>query len=475
MKQYLQMIHHQRSKTLLLLLIFFIFFSTATGNAAKITNLRSHQGPEFFRMVFDVDEPIQYTEKKNDDQTEVVFFLSGNVNLKGEIPKLAPDKLYAESVSVEKKSGGIEVKVHFSSASTWKVLSLKDPNRFVLDLTGPQEIERTTEISKGIQYRYHQFLMSGKPVRIHVVEVQKNAAQVIPVLAQDQLGKRETVSAMSKRHGAIAAVNGGYFSSTGDYLGNLKLDGEWVVGNPQERTAWGFTDKGLSIVDTVGYRSKFSVESLSDWSIWIDGLNVPRGNDQVVLYTPKNGETTKSNLWGKELIIEKGEIIGLSEGNTAIHQKEVILSAHGKEREMIDYLAPGEKVKLEVLVDPKWEKATHILGAGPRLVNDGRIQVTAKEEAFPADIRVGRAPRTAIGEMKDGTIWLVVVDGRSSSSVGMTLEELARYLVERNIYQAMNLDGGGSSDVVVQGAVKNNPSDGKERAVGSGIVVIPKK
>lgn len=475
MKQYSQMIYHQRNKIFLVVLLFFAFFSTAIGDAAKITNLRSHQGPEFYRIVFDVDEPIQYTEKNNTDQTEVVFFLSGDVNIKGEIPKLTPAKLYAESVSLEKKAGGLEVKIRFSSASTWKSFSLQGPNRFVLDLTGPQEIERTTQISKGVQYKYHQFLMSGKSVRVHVVAVEKDAARIVPVLAQDQLGKRENVSGMSKRYGAIAAVNGGYFSSTGDYLGNLKLDGEWVVGNSQERTAWGFTDKGPSIVDTIGFRSKFSVESLTDWSIWVDGLNVPRGNDQVVLYTSKNGQTTKSNPWGKELIIEKGEIIGLSEGNTALHGKEMILSAHGKKREMIDYLAPGEKVKLEVLVDPKWEKATHILGAGPRLVNEGKIQVTAKEETFPSDIRVGRAPRTAIGEMKDGTIWLIVVDGRSASSVGMTLEELARYLAERNIYQAMNLDGGGSSDLVVQGTVKNNPSDGRERAVGSGIVVLPKK
>lgn len=476
MKESLPSIFHQRSKTLLLLLLmFFIFLSTATVDAAKITNLRSHQGPEFFRMVFDVDEPIQYTEKKNTDQTEVIFFLPGNVTIKGGIPKVTPDKFYAESVSIEKKSDGLEVRVRFSSASTWKILSLKSPNRFVLDLTGPQEIERTTEISKGVQYRYHQFLLNGKPVRVHVVEIQKGAAQVVPVLAQNQLGKRETVSGISKRYGAIAAVNGGYFSNTGDYLGNLKLNGEWVVGNPQERTAWGFTTKGPSIVDTIGYRSKFSVESLTNWSIWLDGLNIPRGNDQVVLYTPKNGQTTRSNPWGKELIIEKGKIIGLSEGNTTIHQKEMVLSAHGKERELIDYLVPGEKVKLEVLVDSKWDTATHILGAGPRLVNEGKIHVTAKEESFPADIRVGRAPRTAIGEMKDGTIWLIIVDGRSVSSIGMTLEELAGYLVERNIYHAMNLDGGGSSTMVIQGTIKNNPSDGRERSVGSGIVVIPKK
>ena len=114
-------------------------------------------------------------------------------------------------------------------------------------------------------------------------------------------------------------------------------------------------------------------------------------------------------------------------------------------------------------MDSKWDQASHIIGAGPRLIENGKVNVTSKQEAFPSDISVGRAPRTAIGEMKDGTVWLIVVDGRSWQSVGMSLTELANFLNKMGIYNAMNLDGGGSSEMVVNQKIKNKPSDGAER------------
>ena len=64
-----------------------------------------------------------------------------------------------------------------------------------------------------------------------------------------------------------------------------------------------------------------------------------------------------------------------------------------------------------------------------------------------------------------------MVDGRQANSVGMTLEELADFMVKYGAKAAVNLDGGGSSEMVVNNQIVNNPSDGRERAVGSGIVV----
>lgn len=103
--------------------------------------------------------------------------------------------------------------------------------------------------------------------------------------------------------------------------------------------------------------------------------------------------------------------------------------------------------------------------AGPLLVYDGLVNVTASLEEIPSDIADGRAPRTAVGIKKDGTILVVVADGRTSRSAGMTLPELARYLIQLGADRAMNFDGGGSSEMVVNGAVKNRPSDGAERPV----------
>ena len=91
------------------------------------------------------------------------------------------------------------------------------------------------------------------------------------------------------------------------------------------------------------------------------------------------------------------------------------------------------------------------------------------EENIAGDIARGRAPRTAIGVKKDGTVILLVVDGRSRSSAGMSLQELADYMVKLGAVQALNFDGGGSSEMVLDGKILNNPSDGRERAVSVGL------
>ncbi len=108
------------------------------------------------------------------------------------------------------------------------------------------------------------------------------------------------------------------------------------------------------------------------------------------------------------------------------------------------------------------------VGGGPWLVKDGQVQ----------NVEDARHPRTAVGIKEDGSILLVVADGRSNISAGLTFEELAQYMKDLGAVEALNLDGGGSSAAVVKNPdtyaleVKNVPSDGKERPVGNTLLVI---
>ena len=86
-----------------------------------------------------------------------------------------------------------------------------------------------------------------------------------------------------------------------------------------------------------------------------------------------------------------------------------------------------------------------------------------------ADIAKGRAPRTALGIKKDGSLLLLIVDGRNNNSAGLTLSELATYMLRLGAKDAVNFDGGGSSVMAVNGRIVNKPSDGKERAVSIGL------
>ena len=92
----------------------------------------------------------------------------------------------------------------------------------------------------------------------------------------------------------------------------------------------------------------------------------------------------------------------------------------------------------------------------------------------------GVAPRTAVGIKKDGSIFTAVIDGRSTDSKGLTLQNTAKLMKDLGAHYAMTFDGGGSSTVVTRElgdskvTVQNKPSDGNERAVSNSLLFISK-
>ena len=130
-------------------------------------------------------------------------------------------------------------------------------------------------------------------------------------------------------------------------------------------------------------------------------------------------------------------------------------------------------VEDEITAEELLEKgAVQILSFGPALITDGEVSVTENDE-------VGRAmasnPRTAIGIIDDLHYVFVVSDGRTDESQGLTLYQLSQFMESLGADTAYNLDGGGSSSMVFQGVLVNNPTTTgnsiKERSV-SDIVYI---
>jgi exopolysaccharide biosynthesis protein len=130
-------------------------------------------------------------------------------------------------------------------------------------------------------------------------------------------------------------------------------------------------------------------------------------------------------------------------------------------------------VEDEITAEELLEKgAVQILSFGPALITDGKVSVTENDE-------VGRAmasnPRTAIGIIDDLHYVFVVSDGRTDESQGLTLYQLSQFMESLGADTAYNLDGGGSSSMVFQGVLVNNPTTTgnsiKERSV-SDIVYI---
>ncbi len=111
------------------------------------------------------------------------------------------------------------------------------------------------------------------------------------------------------------------------------------------------------------------------------------------------------------------------------------------------------------------------LGAGPMLLRGGGLRVTAAEEVFFGTSIPAVHPRTAVGVAADGALVVVLVDGRQAGSAGVDLNDLARLMQAAGARDALNLDGGGSSTVVVRGVRLNRPVGGAvEREVHNALV-----
>ncbi len=134
---------------------------------------------------------------------------------------------------------------------------------------------------------------------------------------------------------------------------------------------------------------------------------------------------------------------------------------------------PGKPASVNHIFSQHWnvKEAIH---AGPILIRNRNINVTSEQEVFfntPVD---GVQPRSAIGYNKNGDIIMMVVDGRQVDSRGVYLKELAMLMRQFDCEEALNLDGGGSSSLIVNGKLINNPIGlNSEREVMSFIAIIP--
>ncbi len=308
------------------------------------------------------------------------------------------------------------------------------------------------------------------------VRIPPGTARLRVALAGDQVLGRERTSVIARRAGAIAAVNGGYFAPDGDPIGGVMVDGEWVSEPLPGRPCLGITASGEALIDALHWRAEALTPA---GSLPVAGLNRRRGANELVLYTPRYGPTTPPQAMGVEVVVDGGTVQEVHEGSRIrIPPNGFVLSGQGASSSPLRSLRLGDPVQVWISVQPasgdgRWQQVREVVCGGPRLLARGQV-VTARE-GFSDGFLLRRHPRTAVGVALDGTVILLVVDGRAPEhSLGMTIPELARELWRLGAADALNLDGGGSTTLVANGRVLNQPSDETgERPVSDALLVLP--
>ena len=348
----------------------------------------------------------------------------------------------------------------------------KTPPEYGEDEKPPENGQPTVE-DEGLEF----LVYNKNGVMAFAIIADHEKYQLRPILAKDQIRGRATVSQMTKNLDDIAIINASYFMTNGSLIGVTKIDGEIIGVDDFYRSAIGIYDDGTAVFGRVKYMGE--INFYGD-KIPVNGVNCERGENSLVVYNSYFGATTGTNDFGVEIVVVDGVVTDIfyENGNNAIPFGGYIISAHGAAADLLKSVQVNDEliINQEILSsDGNFNEIPTLVGAGPRLVMDGKIYVTASEEKFPADIRVGRAPRSAVGVTAYGDYILAVVDGRQAHSKGCTLQEWAEILLnEFGAFQAINLDGGGSTELIVKDKLVNKPSDGRERMVGSALAILPK-
>jgi hypothetical protein len=352
----------------------------------------------------------------------------------------------------------------------------------------------------GSDVEYNNYRKPAGPWSIHVVRVPRGRSpfQIHAVHAGRSavgLGRVSEQVALedSALASGVAAINGDFYQREGPYAGDPRglqiVEGELISAPTGTASFW---------IDAIGEPHASNTVSLLQVT-WPDGSSTPiglngsRAPDEIELYTPALGPSTHT-VRGRELVLEQqgnsawlplraGRIYQArvreirEAGDTRILPQTMVLSIGPALAKSIPRVQVGAVLVISTTTLPNLRGVRTAISGGPVLVRDAkRHRVKAADsDSYQFSSMMERHPRSAVG-WNDDYYFLVEVDGRRRGlSVGMTLSELASYLVELGCREAMNLDGGGSATLWYNGKVQNRPCDGYERPVANSLVVLKKR
>ena len=337
-------------------------------------------------------------------------------------------------------------------------------------------------IAPGIEYftsTDQSLVDSAGPIAVYLLKLDPAKTRLASVLSNDEVFGAEPVQPIAERHHAVAAINAGFFNTrNGEPVGLLKVAGELVsdIGIPKGAVAIRSPPRGRTELefDQITARMAMTFKARGRrWDVPIDGVDTTRERAKLMLYTPAYHTDTDTAANGTEWVLQgrplKVADIRRDAGHTPIPRNGVVLSFGGLELpDHLAALAPGIEIKFTTRwatlngVPPKHlEAADHVVNGNGLLRVKGRILTDWQVERFSGgDFTHLRHPRTFIGVDRKRVIWLGAIDGRQPDySIGMNFDELQRLCDRLQLTDALNLDGGGSTTMVIKDRIVNKPSD----------------
>jgi exopolysaccharide biosynthesis protein len=365
-----------------------------------------------------------------------------------------------------------------------------------------------TDVSSGVLYKN---IIQEKPaLSIHILIVNPKMVNIQIGLAKNQCSSAEKTSEIGKKYNAIAAINGGFyeFGSKNKLENMLKHILEWfgyceyktypsyalkinnkfyslshlftgaiAWNNKDQSPIYGITKNNINLI-------------INGHNYFVKELNKPNPDGPTVYLEEYDATSPAFNKEFDEIVIQNNSILQIiesSNGKTKIPKNGLIYVIQ-KDNNITKALKTDDQAVLTISSDEK--KIRQISNMGKLGLKDNLLagtplllinsQINSLLEDKTSNFYSKKHPRTAVGLLQNGNWVFVVVDGRQKHSVGFTIIELAKFMLDLGCTNALNLDGGGSSTMVIKNQIVNMPSGKKfslfknERPVSNALLITPK-
>lgn len=477
--------------TLFYLLFYFPIITLAqTDTVTQITDIKLQEDKSAVKLVIKLSNPISKLPDTMASLETVSFTVSApyyEEKTKNKNRKNKPEKQHLITSKgfinkVQWTSFGNETTFEIKRKYYCPVYITTDKNQLIAEFPKNYFVKESTEMKPGIVRHYIRTVTEGGPVVANALEIDLNNENIdvkVGLPDEKKIKAKDTLSNIVKQYMAFAGINANYFDvKVGNPLGTLITDGTWLTGPVYDRVALGIDENKQIYIDQImlvgvatvyrGFRKK--TFAMFD----IDGLNIP-----VSLYK-KIGLFTQN--WDEKLVLPEGKTAQIIKRGCIRKIVENLVTIPGdgyalvsNENYVLNFLKKRDCIKIDWETNPDWSDVTEAVSGGPYLIKNGDIFIDEKAQNFKFAKKDTYAPRSAAGIGKDGKLYLVAVDGRLNGySTGVTLGQLAELLKKLDLRDAINLDGGGSTTLVVDGKIINKLSDHHERKISNGLLIFYK-
>lgn len=349
------------------------------------------------------------------------------------------------------------------------------------------DIVEEQELAEGVKYEnIKRFTKTGWwNINLVRIDISNKDNEIKGLISDKGISNRETVTTLTNQNNALAGINGDFFeySPIPHSTGGLIQDGEVITSPVEKAYAWpSFLINNKGDAEVLLLERAMSTKSLrSGEGARLQMINKAKSVSNMpnasVMYNKHWGYSTPGNKLTKdviEIVVDNNIVTEIrdNQGPVKLENDRYVIHLRGSFKNDVKNFQVGDEIKLTFYSEPNLGSIQFMISGGSQILKNGTPMETHL-------VLKGNQPRTAIGVNKDNTeIVLATIDGRHSTFSGVSQKTFGTILKDLGMYNAVNLDGGGSTTMSVKkptddkSKLVNNPSDSGQRKVANGVGVI---